>query len=220
MLDILKLSIALTIVAIGSGLVVAFTYYNTGEEIQAQERRNQMEALEAVFPDGVEIKTRSGNNPLPSTYWVAQTDSGLAGYAFKQKSKGYAGDIQVIVGVAPSGEILGLNILSHKETPGLGDRVSEKPSKKYIWNVLAGTSEKTSPWFTEQFKDLSVFEEIKIDKSTEYHTCSDEKKGKLEKTNTITAITGATISTRAVKNCIRKNVPEYLNYLKSSGESS
>ena len=41
---------------------------------------------------------------------------------------GYSGDIDFIVGVNRDGTIAGVRVLAHKETPGLGDKVSLKKS--------------------------------------------------------------------------------------------
>ncbi|MBD3347350.1 MAG: RnfABCDGE type electron transport complex subunit G [Chitinivibrionales bacterium] len=219
MLDIIKLSVVLTLVAVGSGLVVALTYSNTKEEIQAQQQRNQLEALQAVFPEGINIEEKEGSKPLPEQYWVAKANDSIVGYAFKESSKGYAGDIQIMVGVDLQGTILGLKVLSHKETPGLGDRVKETPSKKYLWTAFSGQSEKSNPWFTEQFESLNVYKEIGISKSAEYHTLPEKKKEALEEANNVTAITGATISTRAVVTGVTREIPSYLNHLKSNGKA-
>ena len=36
---------------------------------------------------------------------------------------GYAGEIRTLIAVDPQGKILGTRVLSHKETPGLGDKI-------------------------------------------------------------------------------------------------
>ena len=41
---------------------------------------------------------------------------------------GYSGDIHIIVGVYASGEVAGVRVLLHKETPGLGDGIDVKKS--------------------------------------------------------------------------------------------
>ena len=44
---------------------------------------------------------------------------GITGY-------GYAGEISLLMGVNAAGEILGVRVLAHAETPGLGDKIEEK----------------------------------------------------------------------------------------------
>jgi electron transport complex protein RnfG len=41
---------------------------------------------------------------------------------------GYSGDIELLVGVTADGEIAGARVVSHKETPGLGDGIDTKKS--------------------------------------------------------------------------------------------
>jgi electron transport complex protein RnfG len=42
---------------------------------------------------------------------------------------GYAGPIYLVMGIASSGEILGVRVISHTETPGLGDKIEIAKSK-------------------------------------------------------------------------------------------
>jgi len=41
---------------------------------------------------------------------------------------GYAGKIKLLIGVAPDGQVLGVRVVDHKETPGLGDYIDSKIS--------------------------------------------------------------------------------------------
>lgn len=47
----------------------------------------------------------------------------VTGVAFRVRGAGYAGAIELILGVDARGEILGARVLSHSETPGLGDKI-------------------------------------------------------------------------------------------------
>ena len=53
------------------------------------------------------------------------------------RDSGYSGNIAIMVGVDPQGEVTGMEILSHAETPGLGDKI-------------------TQPWFKDMFKGKSL----------------------------------------------------------------
>jgi Na+-translocating ferredoxin:NAD+ oxidoreductase RnfG subunit len=78
---------------------------------------------------------------MDSTISMVYADSSykqLMGYAFTANSKGYGGIIQTLVGIDPNGQILGIKILSHKETPGLGD--------SYV----------NEAWWGEQFRNLPL----------------------------------------------------------------
>jgi len=216
--DIIKLSLVLLIVSSVAGLAIALTNQQTADRIAQQKVRAEEHALLEVFPDDVSISKKKRTEELPEDYWIAEKEGGIIGYAFKGSNAGYSSDIQFIVGIDPQGTILGLTILSQVETPGLGDRMLEIVSKDYIWNGLVKKfkEKKTdSPWFTRQFKGITVTRDIGIDKSDEWHKLAQEKQEKLLAANSVTAITGATISTYAVCSGLKKCVYRYLTKLQA-----
>lgn len=50
-------------------------------------------------------------------------DDSYKGFAFESVGQGYSGDIRLIIGLNPTGQILGVRVISHAETPGLGDKI-------------------------------------------------------------------------------------------------
>ncbi len=212
--DIFKLAIVLLIIASVAGFAIALTYERTKGKIEEQKLLNEQKSLSAIFPEGTTISEQKGTSSLPD-YWVGKNGEDIIGYAFKGLGKGYSSDIQFIVGINPEGIILGLIVLEQTETPGLGTRVQEVVSTKYIWNAFGGDKEEEiPPWFTTQFKNIDVTKNINIDKSGEWHKLSAEQRDKLLKDNKITALTGATISTNAVKSGVKKYAYEYLTEIK------
>jgi len=104
-------------------------------------------------------------------------NSETVGYAFAGEDGGYQGIIKMMIGISPDMQTLtGIIILENLETPGLGAKI-------------------TSDEFRSQFKNLSVQEPV------EYILNKPP-----EKPNQIQAITGATISSRAVVNILNKAV--------------
>ncbi len=202
------------VISMAAGLAIGFTNSKTMDKIAAQQEMAQNSALEAVFPQKVTLKKQKGEGELPEKYWIASNDKGMVGYAFEVSSRGYSGDIRYMVGVNKSGEVQGISILEQSETPGLGSRVQEVASSKYIWNPL-GESEENKPWFTEQFEGLSCLEPISIDKSAgEWHKLDKTAREGLKEKNAVSAITGSTISTKAVVSGIEKKVAVYINHLR------
>lgn len=47
----------------------------------------------------------------------------ITAVAYEISSPGYSGDIRLILGLDANGKILGVRVLSHTETPGLGDKI-------------------------------------------------------------------------------------------------
>jgi len=209
-LDIIKLIVVLTVVTTVAGLAIGFTNTKLAGRIAEQEQETRQSAIGSVFPQGVKIDEVKGGGALPGKYWMAATaDGALAGYAFEMAGTGYAGDIKFMAGIAPDGKILGITVLFHNETPGLGSRVNEVPSTKYIWYPMGG-SEKSKPWFTEQFVGLSALRPIGVDKIAEWHKLDSTAKDALKEKNTVTAITGSTITTVAFTKAIEHKAKGYL----------
>ena len=64
---------------------------------------------------------------------------------------GYSGDIKLLVAITSTGEILGVRVLAHKETPGLGDYIDIAHSN-WIKNFDAQSLAKTNDdaWFVKK----------------------------------------------------------------------
>jgi RnfABCDGE-type electron transport complex G subunit len=107
----------------------------------------------------------------------------LVGMTIKAISKiGYGGDINFMIGVDPDGKILEISILSMQETPGLGTKIKEKS-------------------FQDQFvgKSLSTGATLTLKKD-------DSKIGDID------AVSGATISSRAMTNTVRRALSYYKDH--------
>lgn len=186
--------------AIMLGFTVVFTalmassYEATRPAIQASLQEAQMRLIDEVLPPGsydnalledvVHLgptaaigvdeggrvwRARRGGTPAALVLEAAATD-------------GYAGRIGVVVAVGADGMLSGVRVVSHKETPGLGDYIDPKKdrNKASPWiGQFAGVSWRdvdTAQWTVK--KDGGVFD---------YHT-------------------GATISARAVARIVGRTV--------------
>ena len=57
------------------------------------------------------------------------------GFVGQGSGRGYGGEIDVLVGFDHTGRITGVQVLRHKETPGLGANVCERKFQKTIFNL-------------------------------------------------------------------------------------
>lgn len=57
------------------------------------------------------------------TVYRAVQNNQISAVAYEVSSNGYAGPVTCIMGIAANGQILGVRVLSHAETPGLGDKI-------------------------------------------------------------------------------------------------
>lgn len=65
----------------------------------------------------------SGPSGAPITVYQAKMGSEVTAVVFTVGEFGYSGFITSIIGIDRNGKILGVRIISHTETPGLGDKV-------------------------------------------------------------------------------------------------
>jgi electron transport complex protein RnfG len=116
---------------------------------------------------------------------VVDKNKKLLGYAFKAEGNGYQGTIEIIGGLnADLTQMQGIEIVESQETPGLGAEI-------------AGDN------FRKQFVGLSVT-----------HPIEYVKNQKPQQPYQIEAITGATISSRAVVNILNKRIEEVRKTIK------
>jgi electron transport complex protein RnfG len=125
----------LTVIALGAGLLLAWVNELTAEPIENARRAVKAEAMKKVLPD-------HDNDPLAARVQVKEGDAiwvfhvaalkgRYVGAAFETVSPlGYAGDIKLMVGISADGVVQGMEVLEHKETPGLGAKIDEDGFKK------------------------------------------------------------------------------------------
>ncbi len=63
-------------------------------------------------------------------FFVAREGGSVIGMAHVAIGTGYGGDMEVLVGLNDAGDIVGLNVIDHSETPDLGDRVLQDDFKE------------------------------------------------------------------------------------------
>jgi len=141
MKDILKLALVLTLITAGAGLILSLVESVTREPIAEQRRLETLRALDAVLPpyanspdsDTIELMTgkdKKGRDVKRLFYRGRNPEGQLTGVAFKVVAPdGYSGNIFIMVGVEADGTVTGVEILSHAETPGLGDKITKDQFK-------------------------------------------------------------------------------------------
>lgn len=106
----------------------------THSDIEARQREDLMASLDQVIPPNLHdndlladtrvVSTDAG----PRTVYRAMRDKVVTALAYQITGYGYAGAIEILMGVNDKGEILGVRVLSHSETPGLGDQIETAKS--------------------------------------------------------------------------------------------
>lgn len=119
--------------ALLSSVALVATDISTHEEIDKRLAEDLQASLSEVLPPRVHdndllqsqisLQADESHPGDPTMAYRATWDDRGTGVAFSLADPGYSGDITVIMGVAANGELLGVRVVSHTETPGLGDKI-------------------------------------------------------------------------------------------------
>lgn len=128
MKEIVKLGLILFIISSIAAAALAYTYDATIDQIVEQRRIADEIARKEVFPDADEFTPASDDqlaaytavNSSIAEVFIAKSSSNTIGYVVKTKPSGFGGTIDVVIGLKTDGEITGLRVGNHQETPGLG----------------------------------------------------------------------------------------------------
>jgi Na+-translocating ferredoxin:NAD+ oxidoreductase subunit G len=95
-----------------------------------------------------------------TTVYLAKKSGSVTAVCFKFTAPdGYSGAINMIMGIDRDGNILGVRVLSHKETPGLGDKI-EAAKSNWILNFVGRSLDNltTAQWAVK--KDGGEFDQF------------------------------------------------------------
>lgn len=177
--SIFEIASNLAIACLISGIIIAAVFYVTNpvaeknkEVLKEKSMRNLVSQAETFVP--VEGQHE---------WYKAMKDNKVIAYVVTEEGKGFGGVIKIMTAVFPDGKILNYDIISHNETPGLGDKANEDGFRKRIVGK----------------------------KSENLVVVKDKSEGKVD------AMTGATITSRAVVNILKKAADEVVAYQGGGG---
>lgn len=130
---------ALTAICLLSGALLAFVHGATKERIAAVAQARTDAAASDVLPTHAVVLAPIDVTHKNQTYRfrpAQKEDGSLAGFAIEMRSQaGYGGEIRMMLGIDATGTTTGLAILpGHKETPGLGAKITEDSFRKKFVN--------------------------------------------------------------------------------------
>ncbi|MHC8286930.1 RnfABCDGE type electron transport complex subunit G [Pseudomonas sp. XS1P51] len=123
-------SVSLGVVCALVAFALLLSDFYTRDGILRQQQNDQLAVLRQVLPAKL-----YDNNPLGDAFHVTDSVLGdvevyparlagqLTAIAFRVRTIGYGGPIVQLIAVDSSGKILGVRVLTHKETPGLADKI-------------------------------------------------------------------------------------------------
>ena len=178
----------LALFAVAGTSLVVFTQLATKDRIAANERETLLRTLSALVPpesvdNDMVLDTLEVSDPellgdaTTTVYRGRKLGAPGAAVLTTKVPNGYSGPIKLLVAVRYDGSLGGVRVISHKETPGLGDKVEESRTD-WIYS-FTGKSLGNPP--IEKWKvkrDGGVFDQF----------------------------TGATITPRSIVNAVRKTL--------------
>ena len=196
----MRLVLTLAIAGLVSGVAIIGIYESTLPTITANKALELREAVFKVLPgvsrmqqlvyrDGTLVASEETQKDEPVVYGGYDEQGEFLGYAIPGAGPGFQDTIGLLFGFAPKRQlVLGMEVLESRETPGLGDKIYKDEE------------------FVQSFNELSIDPEIVT-----------VKKGTSSGPNEIDAITGATISSKAVVRIINEAHGEWLQRLPPPG---
>ena len=185
---------SLAIFAVVASILVALTFISTKSAIDENEREALLKSLNELVPaefynndiytDYIEMNSPELNyRGRPITVYRAKLDDNPIAAIFKVTAPdGYNGAINMLVAIRANETLSGVRVISHKETPGLGDAID---IEKSYWIKI--------------FDDKSLSNPI-------------EKKWRVKKDGgEFDQLTGATITPRAIVKMTKKSLLYFID---------
>ncbi|MGB1271230.1 MAG: electron transport complex subunit RsxG [Endozoicomonas sp.] len=134
--SILRNSLSLGLFAIFTVGLISLTWVYTRDkiavEVRAYEARALMEILPAGTHDNVLVDSKLTLEPSkqlfiqqPRDAYIARQNGEISAIILPVIAPdGYNGRIELLVGINRNGTLAGLRAITHKETPGLGDKIN------------------------------------------------------------------------------------------------
>ncbi|MCK9200322.1 MAG: electron transport complex subunit RsxG [Gallionella sp.] len=118
--------------ALLTSVLLSFFSQATEADIKAAEAADLKASLSQVLPGEYDNDLLKDTVTLPANQgevlvYRARRAGKVEAVVYRVTGHGYAGNILCVMGVSREGKILGVRVISHKETPGLGDKI--EPAK-------------------------------------------------------------------------------------------
>jgi len=120
--------------------IIAATHWQTADQIAVQKRQAKLKALYQIVPrdqhdndllgDSRELMIEAlGHNEAQRVFLARQNTVPHTLIYPVTTPQGYSGDINLLVGInIKNSTISGVRVVSHRETPGLGDKIEQRKS--------------------------------------------------------------------------------------------
>ncbi|MBQ1871465.1 MAG: RnfABCDGE type electron transport complex subunit G [Lachnospiraceae bacterium] len=137
-----------------AGVLLGATYMITKDPIEEAEKNAKIEAYSKVFEDAADFADDWDASEIDNSYIELFESQGLEGVTINEvitaidkdgsilgycvtatSSKGYGGDVTIVVGIRNDNTVNGISFLTLNETPGLGMKAKEERFYSQFANV-------------------------------------------------------------------------------------
>ena len=204
----LRLILSMGGIGLVSGVLIVMTFQFTLPFIIANREAALEKAIVEVLPgattqrpfnavDG-KLEPATMDSPAAKKYYVGYDENGgIVGVALQASGQGFQDTISLLYGYSPAkNAVIGFKVLESKETPGLGDKIIS--DAKFLAN----------------FEALHV--EVNEAETGVVHPIKMVKAGEKNSPWEVEAITGATISSRAVSKILAADTQESVPIIERS----
>jgi electron transport complex protein RnfG len=111
--------------------LVSLVFHATKDKIAVNKRNALLQNLQAVLPQASYDNDLANDIIQQDTYTIYRARKAgqpVAAVISTSTTQGYNGEIRLLIAININGEIMGVRVLSHQETPGLGDKIELKKS--------------------------------------------------------------------------------------------
>lgn len=142
----------LFVFAVVGTAVLALTHNRTEPTITRSKQAEKLALLNQVLPaalyDNDLLASQQSLPPddllgtqQPSAMWIARRGGEITAIALEAVAPdGYSGDIALLIGIDADGNVTGVRVTAHRETPGLGDYIDHAKSpwiEQFVGTSLA-----------------------------------------------------------------------------------
>lgn len=185
--EVIKPAAILFVICVAVSAALAGTNLLTADRIARAAAQKAEESRMVVLPEAEAFQASEDG-----THYIGLNKEApegvVVGYVFETESKGYGGTVKVMTGINTEGNITGVIVLSHSETPGLGANAEKETFRDQYQQPVANLT--------------GGIQVVKFQAPAE---------------GEIQAMTGATITSTAVTNAVNLAIEQYQNAYASEG---
>jgi electron transport complex protein RnfG len=143
MRDIIQMIVVLAVLGAASGGGLALVKSGTAAKIEYQQLKFVkgpaiLAIMEGCSNDPLVDRFKIPYGDTEKSFYVGVFDGKAKGVAFETSGKGFGGDVGIMMGMdLETGQLLGVGVTTHSETPGLGARAKDDPSFRAQFKGMA-----------------------------------------------------------------------------------